>query len=258
MKKLFILTILLLLLNSCVNCNTVFPAGDIVSEVRSVNYFEKISVSSGIQLIVYNGEQDVLVETYENIVSYVETYVRNNCLYIQPQNHISFVGNARIKVYVTAELIESVHAAGGAKVYIHSILKSDKLSLSGSGGAGFDCEKYGEIECSRLFVDISGGGKADLYVECDYLDAKAGGGAKLNIEGYAEVVDLNVSGGGKMEAYYLDVTEMFAKMSGGAYAEVNVTDYLSANLSGGSKIYYKGNPRIDENVSGGSKVIQTR
>lgn len=256
MKKTILFIAVIISLNACITINTIFPSGNITSETRYVDYFNKISVSSGIQLIVYNGEQDVLVETYENFLCHVQTYVRNNCLYIRPESHISFGGNARVKVYVTAEIIESIDASGGSKVYIPALLASNKLSLTGAGGSNFDCEKKGEIQCNRLFVDIAGGGKADLYIDCAYMDASSSGGGKLYLEGFADVVDMNISGGGKMEGFYLDVVEMYLKMSGGGHAEVNVSDYLSAKLSGGSKVYYRGTPSIDADTTGGSKVIQ--
>lgn len=255
MKKILYFATILLLFSSCITFNTVFPSGRITSEIRNVDYFEKISVSSGIQLVAYNGRQEVTVETYENIQDYVETYVRNNCLYIRPQNQISFGGNARITVYVTAELIKSIDASGGSKVEIPGLLRSNELSLNGSGGAKFDCENSGEIHCNRLFVDIAGGGKADLHVDCAYMDISSSGGGKLELQGLADVVDMNMSGGGKIEAYYLGMVELYAQMSGGACAEVNVSEAISGNLAGGSKIYYKGNPRVSVNTSGGSKVI---
>ena len=232
-KTMFFVTILLVL-NAC-NVDTIFPSGKIVSETRNVNYFEKISVSAGIKLVVYNGEQDVFVEAHENLHKYMEIYVKDNCLYVHPQNKISFGGNSQITVYVTAEHIKSVSAAGGAKVEIPALLSSDELSLKCSGGSKLECENRGEIRCNQLFVDISGG-------------------SKMELEGSADAVNMKISGGGRMDAFYLDIIALEVLMSGGATAEMNVSETISGSLSGGSRISYKGNPSVSVETSGGSKV----
>ncbi|NDV47232.1 DUF2807 domain-containing protein [Paludibacter sp. 221] len=255
MKKIIFFIATIFAFSACITINTIFPSGSIVSETREVNSFDKVSVSAGIQLIVSNGVQDVVVETYENIIDHVETYVRNNCLIVRPSNHVSFGGNSRIKIYVTAEYISSVDAAGGSNVYIPNPLVASKMLLQGSGGAKFVCENYGKVECKELELNLAGGGKADLLIDCEYLDAKSSGGSRLELEGYADIVDLNVSGGGNTEAYNLEVIELYAQMSGGAKAEVSVRDYISGEMSGGSVLRYKGAPGVHVGTSGGSRVI---
>lgn len=251
MKKLFYISILTVF-TSCLHFDWVCPSGDIVTETRNVSNFEKISVSSGIELIVYNGRKEVLVETYENIQCHIETYVKKNCLYIKPTNHTSFKGNTRIKVYVTNDYISSIEATGGSRVQIPELLLADELSLEGTGGARFT----GEIRSRLLDIEITGGGKADLYVDCVYLAAEATGGGTLNLEGIADKFDLDMSGGGSANAFYLDVDELYADLSGGAVANVTVNNYIVAELSGGSKIRYKGSPQINADTSGGSKVVK--
>jgi len=43
-------------------------------------------------------------------------------------------------------------------------------------------------------------------------------------------------------------------MSGGASAEVNVSEKLIVDASGGTNIRYKGNPEISSELSGGSSI----
>lgn len=251
MKKLLYITAVLITFASCITINTIFPSGSITTESRHVSSFNRVEVKGGIQLIAYNGEQDVLVETYENIHRHVEVFVKKNCLYIKPANHISFGGNTKIKVYVTNDIFDMIDASGGSKVIFPEKLVSESTTLNGSGGSQFE----GEIECRNLALDIAGGGKADLYIDCATLKGQSSGGSIFTLEGIADQVDLNISGGGVMHGFYLDCYELYANLSGGSVANVTVSDNISANLSGGSKIKYKGYPNLQVDTSGGSKVI---
>ena len=138
MKKIIYLAIATIALSSCIHMRTIFPSGDIITLSRSVGSFNKVEVSAGISLYAYNGEQEVLIETYENIQNHVQVYVRNNTLYIKPENQISFGGNTRIRAYVTAEIIECIEASGGSKVMLNEGLTANRISLEGTGGSQFE------------------------------------------------------------------------------------------------------------------------
>lgn len=255
MKKVGLFVVIALLMSACGQFGVILPAGPMVSEYRDVERFERISVSAGINLVVCTGEQHVSVEANENIISYVETYVKKNTLIIRPMKHVLFGHNADVVVYVDIENICAIEASGGAEVMISSILTTDNLSVSVSGGGSLECDDNGIIDCGQLSVDLSGGSKASLLLVCDRLLTDVSGGGNIFLAGTVTTADINLSGGSRLKAYQMETTEMDVVMSGGGYAEVYVTDYLYANLSGGSKMRYKGSPRIKTSLSGGSEAL---
>ena len=251
MKKILLILSTVFAFVSCITVNTIFPSGNITTENKYVDQFQRIDVSAGIELIVSNGQQEVQIETYENIHRYIDVYVRNNCLYIKPSGHISFGGKTRIKAYVTNDIIQRIEASGGSHVVISQKIISEQLSLIGSGGSHIE----GAIECNNLEIELGGGGKAELSIDCASLKGNSSGGSVFDLEGVTERADINISGGGVMNGFYLACGSLYAQLSGGSEINSSVTNHISADLSGGSKLKYKGNPEIKANTSGGSKVI---
>lgn len=253
MKKLLLIAPFILLFVSCIMVNPIAPSGKITTETIGVNSFSRVEVGGGIELIVYNGEQEVLIETHDNIHKHIDVYVSKNCLYIKPSKHINFRGGVKIKAYVTNDIFSSIDAGGGSKVIMpEGGIVADYLDLNGSGGSRFE----GDIECRALKIDISGGGKANLYIDCASFNGKSSGGGVFNLEGLAERMELDISGGGVINAFTLASANVYANLSGGAVANVRINGPLSANLTGGSTLKYKGDPEIHTvSESGGSRVV---
>ena len=244
----------------CVSCisSYISPSGQISTEQRAVAPFEKVSVATGIDMVLREGQQNVLVESYENILPFIETEVSGNTLFVRLKPHTYIRGNAHMVVYVSAEYFSSVEASGGAEVDITGVLTSQKLQLVASGGSDFDCTENSTLRCNEITLNVSGGGEADLHIVCTKLSVNASGGSEVTLSGEAETASIDLSGGSRIEAFSLLTTTLQAVLSGGSTAEVNVADYIAANLSGGSRLIYKGSPRIDLDSSGGSSIIPAR
>ncbi len=189
-------------------------------ETRDVDAFSSISVSSGIDVYLTQGnETSVVVEANKKHMDNIVTEVRDNRLIIKINRNITMRYRS-INVYVTTPNIDYISASGGSDVYGESVLKTERLKLSGSGGADFRLK----IDAKEFVCDISGG--SDIYVTGEAYDAS-----------------FHASGGADINAYDLKTKNANVNTSGGSDAKIYVTETASFNASGGSDIYYKGNPK---------------
>jgi hypothetical protein len=189
-------------------------------ETRDVGTFSSISVSSGIDVYLTQGDKtSVVVVANKDYMDNIVTEVENDKLVIRINRSIT-LRNRSISVYVTTPDINQISASGGADVYGETTLKSERIKLSGSGGADFRLT----VDAKELVCNVSGG--SDIYVTGNAYDAS-----------------FHASGGADINAYDLKTKNANVNTSGGSDARVYVTETASFHASGGSDIYYKGNPK---------------
>lgn len=201
-----------------------FSACDIVaqnaSETRLVNNFTKIKVKSGINLfLIPSSEEEVRIEARGYHLSDVITEVVDNELRIYRDNWSFTMGS--VNVYVKCKNLTSVEASGGSDVIGEETLRSDEF-----------------------YVKASGGSDVRLSVHTHYLEANVSGGADFIVNGTADVVRLSASGGSDIKASNLQAQRGVVKVSGGADANVFITDEIDISASGGADVSVKGNPQI--------------
>lgn len=203
-----------------------------VKETRHVDDFSKINVSSGIDLVIRQGNKiDVVAEARNNeILESILTENEGNTLKIYSKKKI-FKPSPR-KVYVTFRNIDAIKATGGSDITAESVINVSNLELGAHGGSDVEME----IKADELHCKISGGSDADLEGEVKKFTAVASGGSDIKAkELITESSDLEVSGGS--DAY------------------ITVNDELNVHASGGSDVTYYGSAKIKNiNSSGGSDV----
>lgn len=211
------------------------PAGDITQKTQQVASFESITVSSGIQLVLTQGEQqDIVIEAYENLHELMVVSVKKGVLHLGFDDGVSINGDHKTTVRLSAPTIKRIAGSGGARIEIKDGLEADTFTFAISGG----CEIVGDISCRDLTLSVSGGGR-------------------MTLSGSADNCTLNASGGGSVKAEQLMTDHLTAGLSGGASAHMRVNKTLSCTLSGGSRLYYIGDPSIETVVkSGGARLIK--
>jgi hypothetical protein len=204
--------------------------GNVTKESRKVSDFQSVSVSSGIDLYLTQGNTVSLeVETDKNIHEYIITEVEEGVL----------------KIYVDG----SIRSAKEMNVYL-TFQELDAISASG----GSDVEANGTINLDRLTIGCSGGSDLNMDLKVDELKLSTSGGSDANITGEVRVLFAKSSGGSDLDAMELKTAECTLETSGGSDARVYVTDKLKVQASGGSDVYYKGNALIDASMSGSSDI----
>lgn len=195
--------------------------GNIVREQRHVGMdFEKISSSAGIDVYITQGNKnEIIVETDENLVGYIDSEISDGELSISTSNRM---GRAtRLKVYVTFIEVNSLRASSGSEIIGQSLIKSEVLSLRASSGAEISVE-----------------------VLARNLDVKSSSGSEIDLKGRASSFSGKASSGSEISAKKLEVISAIAQASSGADIKIAVKENLDAKASSGGSIRYSGNPQI--------------
>ncbi len=221
-----------LYLESCIAFEMIKPSGEIVLHERDAGEFTKVSVSSGFELVLTQSDvKELSIETYENIHDYIITEISGDQLRIRRREGVSFSGNPKVKIYLSANHIERISSSGGGKINLNSGWEADELKVTLSGGG----KLYGTINVNSLDINMSGGSESEL-------------------SGFAAHFVLSSSGGSRHRHFDLQTERGEVALSGGARAELNVSDTLEINASGGSDIRYIGDPKVATKLSGGSRA----
>ena len=202
----------------------------------SVKNFNKIAVSSGIDLYLTQGAAESLnIKADEELLKNVEVIQDGQKVTIKYKDGISWsrmFKSATIKVYVSYKSLNELTASGGSDVYTQNTLKADALTLRASGGADLKLS----LAVKDLTLGISGGSDADLKGSGENLNATASGGSDLNAFGYV-------------------VNYAKVSVSGGSDAHLFVNKGLEAGASGGSDVNYKGSASLKRTTSSKSGDI---
>jgi hypothetical protein len=223
MKTLKSLTIIIILaLTSCVQgqvWKSVSGHGNVVTKERNVDSFTGIKVSSGIDVLLKQGDDEtVSVEADENLHEYILTEVRNGVLNVYSEVNIR---NAdRKRVHVTIKDVKSIRTTSAGDIIGEGTINSNRLELSASSAGNIKLD----IKANEVSVDISSSGDISLTGETDNLKA-------------------DLSSAGDLNAYELKTKEADLSVSSAGDADVNVSEKLYARASSAGDINYKGDPR---------------
>lgn len=201
---------------------------------RHVASFDKISVSSGIDLYLTQGKgEKVVVEAKPDIIDQIITRVENGVLniYIEDKMNWNWEWNQSRKAYVTFDKLSELKASAGSDIYSTNAFNLQELKLDVSSGSGI-CLK--EIDAQSVHVRTSSGSDAELSGKTKILIAESSSGSDIKC--------------GDLLAENCEVSS-----SSGSDAVVHATNSISARASSGSDIIYKGKPvrkNIDESSGG--------
>ena len=216
-----------LLLNSCepfFNC--IDGNGISTTETRVVTEFYAIDNSTSIDIeVIADSVFSVEVTADENILNFVETYVRHGVLYIDTDYNRCFNSRGYMLVEVRMPELESIEQ-------------------SGSG----DMELY-DFDCNYLEVNSSGSGDIDiLNLYCDnILDIINTGSGDISVQGKARRGDYLLNGSGDIIADDLRVDECYITSTGSGRVYCYVYDLLNVTISGSGDVYYSG-PIDDKDI----------
>jgi len=187
--------------------------------------FSEIAVSSGIDVyLTQSNSENIRVNAPKDVLNNVLIEKQGNALVIKYKDKINlsqFLKGQGTKVYINYKTLQSISASGGSDVYTENTLKTDKLSLSVSGGADLKLN----VITTDIEIHTSGGSDVDLKGSATNMGAEASGGSDINaLQFIVENARVNTSGGSDVNIY--------------------VTKALEANASGGSDVHYKGNPAV--------------
>jgi hypothetical protein len=207
-------------------------AGQMASEIREVEPFDRVSMKGAGTLYVSQGQpHEVRLEAEEDKLAQVRTYVENGRLIIDRKSSF-FSGSFEVKAYVRLPKVKGLGVSGSVQIKGETALTSAELFLSGSGSTSIELD----LKVNRLHTSLAGSGLARL-------------------KGEAATHTFSASGSAKLAAFELATKRTGIKLSGSGNAEINVSDEVSIKASGSSTVYLKGRARVKEmKTSGASKL----
>nr|WP_068889039.1 head GIN domain-containing protein [Pedobacter panaciterrae] len=205
----------------------------------AITNFNEISVSSGIDVyLTQSNSENIRITAHPDLIKDVIIEKEGSNLRIRYKDGVNWgrlFKNQSIKVYINYKTLKAISASGGSDVYTQNTLKTDRLSISASGG-------------SDLKLDV---------VTKD-MEIHSSGGSDIDLKGSAANMQLSTSGGSDVNAINFVVDYAKVSSSGGSDANIHVNKALEASASGGSDINYKGNASVKNNSSKSGDVTRLK
>ncbi|WP_323756113.1 head GIN domain-containing protein [Roseivirga sp.] len=209
-QHLLLMPFAILALSGC-SLDDITGNGLIITESRVVDDFHsvKLQIDADVYLL-QDDEQTLRIETYENLMAIVDTYVSNGELIIKSNHNIRKA--RRLKVYISAPDFQNI-------------------TLTGSG----DINSENCMDLDHLNLKISGSGKIDICGTVDSLTASISGSGDINSYGLnAKVVDVNLSGSGKIKVTAIDNLAIRISGSGDVYYKGD--PLVDSKISGSGRV----------------------
>lgn len=226
MKKvtLLLFVILAFVSTSCIieGFNTgISGNGNVVEETRDISGFTSVKLSSGIDVILSEGDHfEVRVEADENLIDVIETTLIGKTLEVGTEN-------------------VNIRNAKSKKVHV-TLPELSELKISSAG----DCRGATVFHCDDLELGISSAGDLTLEVEARRIDLGISSSGDAKLAGKADVFYASLSSAGDLSAFDLIAGEVKVDVSSAGDARVYATDEISMSASSAGNIYYKGDAQV--------------
>lgn len=230
MKKITVL--LLISAVYLISTANIYPA-DRVTKKYDYKDFGKVEAGYGMLVnISQSSSYSIEINAEEADFEYLKVEKSGNTLeiYIDKNNYRR---HGDIKVKIQMPSLTGLDLSGGAQAKLSMDIK-DSFNGGFSGGS----ELSGNLSCSDINLEISGGSVIKLIGKGADLTADASGGSIFHLKDF-------------------EVKDVHADLSGGARLEIKMNGTLNVDASGGSRVVYYGNGRIGQtDFSGGSGISQ--
>jgi hypothetical protein len=212
-------------------------------QVRSVEKFHAINVSTGISLVLTGGPaQRVEVSALTaDLRDHILVKVVSGMLIVQYEDLDESARerkdkklaklDKKLRVAVTADQLTSLLANSGATVTATGPYAAPDFQLDVSSGA-------------NLRADINVG----------VLIVRQSSGSAVALSGQAPRFDLRLSSGSTFDGGALQTSRSQIEATSGSTAKLAVREVLMAEATGGANIRYIGSPELTKTVSGGGSV----
>jgi len=229
MKQFVFYGFMMIMLNSCMELT---GSGNIVNEKRQTGSFTGISVGGAFEVQIKNGpETEVIVESDDNIIKYIETKVSGNVLKIRTKDGTGF-SQATFKVSITSPEINLIRVSGASNVKGTSQLKS----------------------AGKISLDVSGAGGIKASLDAPEIDSELSGAGNMELEGRTRDYKASVSGSGELKSADLLSEHTNVSVSGAGTARVHASVSLKAHATGAGNIHYKGGASVEQKTSGAGNI----
>ena len=246
-------------LAACININPVKNLsgnGILKEQDRGIMDFEAIDARGSVDVIISEStDAPIKISGDENLIEYIETYVKNGVLKIQFKNrdYLSYSTRLGIKVTIPNNgRINSIKTSGSTNVIIEGTIVADNMSITGKGSSEFN----GNIKAEKCKIDCSGSSDFKVNIEATTCILRFAGSSSCNISGNADVCEMTVTGSGDFKGYDFVVDKLTCSVFGSSGVQVTCNEELNIRTFGSSDVSYRGSAtKISKSTAGSSSVI---
>jgi hypothetical protein len=231
MNRIVILCLILSLLAACGPCKK--GSNNVVEQLRTVPTFKNIV--SEVDFTVYLTQastQQIKVISDDNVLDYLDTYVRNNTLYIVMKDGQCFKKINRKDIYISAPSIKGIKLASSGDIYTTNQIKEDSLD-----------------------AQLTGSGNLRINDSCGFAKIYSTGTGKLEVIGVCNKQNIELRYQGSIDNSMFRSNETYAIGAGFGNMYIWVLNNLNATSSAQGNIIYKGNPVVVKNEIGSGRVL---
>ncbi len=236
MKQVIVLSFLFVtVLTSChfADGERIRGNGVVKSELRAPGSFSGIEAGGAVDIYVkQDSAVSVKIETDENLLPYIETYVNGEMLVIRNKRGYNLKPTGKIKVYVSAKDIHHFNASGAS-----DIISQNKF-----------------VTNENITIDLSGASTAELQLQAPKIDADLSGAGTITLLGQTKDLSVDGSGASNIRCFDMMAENTRVHISGAGDADVFASVTLSVSVSGAGSIRYKGNATVTKDISGAGSV----
>ena len=167
--------------------------GNRTTQERGVEAYENIKISGSYVVTIIEGDTgNISISADENLLEYIETKVKEGTLFISDKKGYSLRYKEKIKITLTATILEKVILSGSGRVNADHKLEGEEMKffVSGSGKINLN------INASIIETKVTGSGKINLNINASIIETKVTGSGKINLKGKTNEAHFNVSGSG--------------------------------------------------------------
>lgn len=226
--------------------NTLASSGTAREEIRKVDSFSGIQVSSGINVsFTQDAQQKVVVDS--DRPEFVKTEVAGDILKIYVDNNnnrnLKF---KKLSVIVSAPELSKVAVNSGANFNTLNTVKSNYFQIAATSGANLkaDLDTKGKVELST-----TSGSNVRLNVNADELEMSATSGSSATLYGKIKETTFDVSSAATVNAQDLETQKSQINASSAANIKVNATENINVTGTSGASVRYRSNNNVKRNAS---------
>jgi Protein of unknown function (DUF2807). len=261
-RTIFILALfcsIIFCLSACININPgkILSGNEILKvQDRGKMDFKAIDARGAFDVIISEiSDAPVKVSGDENLIDFIETYVKDGVLTIKfkHENYSTYSTKIGIKITVPNNgQIKSFKSYGASNIIIEGTLVSDNLSITGSGSAKY----YGNIKVEKCKIKCSGSTEFNMNIEAVMCQMNFSGSTTCNFSGSVDDCKMTVTGSSDIKGYDLIANKLSYTVYGSSGIQVTCNEELNIRTYGSSDVSYKGTAtKINKHTAGSSNII---
>lgn len=236
MKKAISIALLMLALLTTAGCgfsfNRVVGSGNLITDTRTVNNFDSITLDGLGQVTLTQGDTEGLALTAEdNLVPFIRTNVSNGTLVISFDPRAGIAPTRAITFDIKFKALKS-------------------LALSGAGSI-----RAAGLKSDRLALTINGAGTVQLTdLAANELNVSMNGAGNVSVAGQVTRQSVTVNGLGNYSADDLKSDIASISVAGTGNTTVWVNQTLDVTIAGAGSVSYYGAARVTQRITGLGRV----